>query len=222
MIRLGSILVLFFFLISCSTSTKSKRVLPLLGHYDIEYHIVNGKEIADTVYPTIPDFSYINQDSITVTKKDFKGKILIVDFMFTKCPDICPPMTSQMKRLATLTKDLSDHIQFVSFTIDPDRDTPARFREYIEEMGIEAKNWSFLCGDEIETYDLALQFFHVGAQRSTDPEEDFLHDDEFVLVDKEGHVRGLYGGTETDQVDQLHQDIRKLLEHEYNIRSKKN
>lgn len=217
-----SLIILSAFL-SCTNRENTKpRVLPILGNYDIDYKTVKGKEIADTVYPEVPDFKYLNQDSAWVSKNDFKGKILIVDFMFTHCPDICPPMTSQMKRLSILTKDLSDQIQFISFTIDPERDTPFRFRQYIREMGIDAKNWSFLTGDETETYDLALQYFHVGAQRSYNPEEDFLHDDEFVLVDKEGHVRGLYAGTETEQIDKLHSDIRKLLKYEYNISSAKN
>lgn len=217
-----SLIILSAFLSCTNRENIKQRVLPILGNYDIEYKTEKGKEIADTVYPKVPDFRYLNQDSVWVSKGDFKGKILIVDFMFTHCPDICPPMTSQMKRLSVLTKDLSDQIQFISFTIDPERDTPFRFRQYIKEMGIDAKNWSFLTGDETETYDLALQYFHVGAQRSDNPEEDFLHDDEFVLVDKEGHVRGLYAGTETEQVDKLHQDIRKLLKYEYNISSAKN
>lgn len=209
-----------FLAISACMETKKERILPILGHYDIEYKTVNGKEVADTVYPKVPSFKFLNQDSVWVKKEDFKGKLLIVDFMFTHCPTICPTMTANMKKLTENTKDLESQIQFVSFSIDPKRDSPSRFREYIKTMGITAKNWSFLTGDEQETYGLAFDYFYVGVQRSDNPEEDFLHDDKFVLVDKEGYVRGFYEGTQPDKVQILENDIRKLLKHEYNYTSK--
>lgn len=213
-------LLSFVLVISACSETKKDRILPILGHYDIEYKTVNGKEIADTVFPKVPSFKFLNQDSIWVKKEDFKGKLLIVDFMFTHCPTICPTMTANMKKLTENTKDLEDQIQFVSFSIDPKRDSPSRFRAYMKEMGITANNWSFLTGDEQETYGLAFDYFYVGVQRSDNPEEDFLHDDKFVLVDKEGYVRGFYEGTQPDKVQILENDIRKLLKHEYNYTSK--
>ncbi len=205
---------------SCDNQQTKERVLPIYGQYDVSYRTENGKEIADTIYPKVPSFKFLNQDSIWVHKEDFEGKLLIVDFMFTRCPSICPFMTSNMKALANNTKDLSDQIQFVSFTIDPERDSPSEFRKYIKEREITANNWSFLTGDEQETYGLAFDYFYVGVQRSDNPEEDFLHDDKFVLVDKEGYVRGFYEGTKKEQIKLLEKDLRKLLEHEYNYTSK--
>lgn len=204
---------------SCTEKAEEKkaRVLPLVGNYDIEYRTVNGKEIADTVYPKVPAFAYLNQDSVMVDSKSMKGKVWIADFFFTSCPTICPPMTSQMKRLNILTKDLEEHLQFMSFTIDPDTDTPQTFRDYIKSHGIAAKNWQFFTGDEDETYELALDFFFVGAERNEDAAGGFEHNDTFVLIDKEGYVRGLYKGSETKDVDRLEKDIRKLLKHEYNV-----
>lgn len=200
--------------LSCS-SNKKERVLPILGNYDVEYRQENGKEVADTIYPKVPSFRYLNQDSTWITKDTYKGKVLIVDFMFTHCPSICPSMTSNMKSLAEATQDLKDKVQFISFTIDPSRDTPSRFKEYIKERGIGNANWDFLTGQsELKTYDLALQYFHVGAQRSDNPEEEFLHDDKFVLVDPNGYVRGIYEGTQKDQVDVLEEDLRKLIKYE--------
>lgn len=200
--------------LSCS-SNKKERVLPILGNYDVEYRQENGKEVADTIYPKVPSFRYLNQDSTWITKDTYKGKVLIVDFMFTHCPSICPSMTSNMKSLAEATQDLKDKVQFISFTIDPSRDTPSRFKEYIKERGIGNANWDFLTGQsELKTYDLALQYFHVGAQRSDNPEEEFLHDDKFVLVDPNGYVRGIYEGTQKAQVDVLEEDLRKLIKYE--------
>lgn len=215
-VKISLIFIAFSMALAACRTDVHQRVLPILGNYDVEYRQENGKEIADTVYPKVPTFKYLNQDSVWVSKSTYKGKILIVDFMFTHCPSICPSMTSNMKSLAEATQDIKDKVQFVSFTIDPTRDTPARFREYIKERGIGVSNWDFLTGQsELKTYDLALQYFHVGAQRSDDPKEEFLHDDKFVLVDPNGYVRGIYEGTQKAQVDILEDDLRKLIKYEF-------
>ncbi len=207
-----------FILLSCHDSkTTKERVLPIVGNRDVNYYEVDGKEVADTVYPVVPDFKYLNEDSIMVDSKNLKGKIWIADFFFSNCPTICPPMTSQLKRLNTMTKDLSQHIEFMSFTIDPERDTPSRLREYKKEHGITAKNWNFFTGTEKATHALAKEFYN-GAQRDQKADGGFMHTDTFVLIDKEGLVRGLYIGTDTKSVNQLEKDIRKLLEYEYNIK----
>lgn len=204
-------------LVSCTTNkTETKRVLPIIGDADVEYKMVDGKEVADTIFPKVPDFSYLNQDSVMIHSKDLKNKIWIADFMFTKCPTICPTMTTNMKYLSELTKDLQDKVQFLSFSIDPKRDKPSIFRKYIQERQLDTKNWYFFTGDEEETADLAFNFFHVGVQRTDDTaEEGFEHTDTFVLVDQDGHVRGLYQGTKKDDVDRLEKDLRKLIKHEY-------
>jgi protein SCO1/2 len=204
-------------IVSCSEKNPQKiRVLPIVGNYDVEYKTVNGKEITDTVFPKIRSFNYLNQDSVLISSKDMKHKIWIADFMFTSCPTICPTMTTNMKYLSELTKDLQDQIQFLSFSIDPKRDKPAVFRKYIQERQLDTKNWYFFSGDEEETADLAFNFFHVGVQRNDETEEeDFEHTDTFVLVDQDGYVRGLYQGTKKEDVDRLEKDIRKLIKHEY-------
>ena len=101
-------LVLFIF-ISCNSNNKV-RVLPIVGNYDIEFDTIDGKEVADTIYPKIPFFQFKNQEGKVVSSKDLKGKVWIADFFFTKCPTICPTMTAQLKRLSIKTKDLKDQI----------------------------------------------------------------------------------------------------------------
>lgn len=209
-------------LFSCNQSSKiPPRALPIYGDYDITFHKVNGKDVPDTIFPKIPDFKYLNQDSTWIEKSDFHDKLLIVDFMFTHCPDICPTMTNNMKKLNLATNDLKDHLQFLSFSIDPKRDTPSRFKEYIKEHGIKATNWQFLTGDEAATFDLAMDFFKVGVEKSDDPSEGLLHSDHLVLVDTKGYVRGLYSGTQMSYIHQMEKDIRKLLKVEYHIDSDK-
>lgn len=207
----GSIL-----LFSC-TENEKKRVLPIIGNYDVEYKTVDGKEITDTIFPKIPEFEYLNQDSVMIQSKSMKGKVWIADFFFVSCSTICPKMTSQMKRLSLMTKDLSKEIQFMSFSINPEVDQPTLLRAYIKQHGITAKNWYFFTGDEQETHNLAHDFFNVGAERNADAEDGFGHSDTFVLIDREGYVRGLYKGTVTSDVNRLEKDLRKLLKYEYEL-----
>ena len=125
--------ILTVILIACSTKNEikdQKRVLPIIGNFDIEYKTIDGIEIADTIYPKMIDFTYLNQDSLIKTKKELAGKIWIADFFFTTCPTICPTMTKNMKWLNDKTQDIVDHVQFLSFTINPKRDTPSQLKNY--------------------------------------------------------------------------------------------
>lgn len=212
-------LFLSLILLSCQ-ETGPKRALPILGNKDVVYSTVDGKEVADTLYHTIREFEYFNQDSVLIKSEDLKGKVWISDFFFSTCPTICPPMTSQMKRLNSNLSDLSDHIQFLSFSIDPNKDKPSRLREYMKEHGIKASNWMFLTGDEAATHELGVNYFFVAATDDADEPGGFAHGDIFTLVDHEGRVRGIYHGTETQAVDSLERDVRKLLEIEYGIDAK--
>lgn len=210
---------------SCGSETEEdidpmeakKKVLPILGNRDVDYRVENGVEVIDTIYHTIPKFAYLNQDSVMTRSKEFEGKVLIVDFFFTHCPSICPPMTAQMRRLNLKTKDISKHLEFLSFSIDPERDTPTRLRWYMEEKNIQAKNWSFFTGNEEATHLLARDFFN-GAERNEQIDGGFGHTPYFILVDREGFPRGLYNGTLVDEVDKMEKDIRKLLKEEYKVK----
>lgn len=201
---------------SCGEEEKV-RVLPLMGQYDVEFKTVDGVEVADTVYPTIPAFSYINQDSTVVTSESMKGKIWVADFFFSTCPTICPIMTKQMQRLQAMTTDLEDDLQFISFSINPRYDQPTILRKYIEHNGIKAKNWQFLTGDEEKTHELGVNSFLVHVASDEEAPGGYAHSPAFTLVDKEGIVRGVYIGTDTKDVDRLEKDLRKLLKYEYGV-----
>ena len=200
---------------SCGESQK-ELVLPIVGDRDLNYRMVDGKEVIDTLYHHVPAFEYLNQDSVMVSSKDLKKKIWVTDFFFAHCPSICPSMTANMKRLSVLTKDLEKHVQFLSFSIDPKRDTPSNLRAYIKLNGITATNWQFFTGDEDDTHLLAKEFFN-GAQKDDAIPGGFGHTPYFALVDTSGLVRGIYDGTETKSIDKLEKDIRKLLKYEYNV-----
>ena len=216
-----AILCLFLVLVvvSCKEDPKP-RALPYLGNYDVYTKEKDGEVYNDTVFPKIPFFSYLNQDSVRVTSKDLKGKVWIANFFFTSCPSICPPMMSQMRRLNVLTKDLKEEVQFISFSIDPKTDKPHVLKQYIKNNGISTDNWVLLTGDEKRTHDLGVNNFMVHAKKDAMSAGGFAHSDGMVLVDKEGIVRGVYLGTQTPQVDLLNIDLRKLLRIEYGVKCK--
>jgi protein SCO1/2 len=207
----------FLLLVACNSDKKKVHVLPFIGNFDIEYKLVNGTEIADTVYPTIPFFYFLNEDSVIVRSTDMKGKVWIADFFFTSCPTICPKMTRNLQKLNTATKDLKDHVQFMSISINPDYDKPSVLKKYKDHYGITSSNWVFLTGKEAETHALGIENFQIFAGRDDESEGGYAHSGAFTLVDKEGFVRGVYLGTELEQVKQLEIDLRKLLKDEYEI-----
>jgi protein SCO1/2 len=208
-------------LISSCSEGKKKRVLPFIGNYDIEYKLVDGKEVADTVFPRVPDFTYLNHDSLEVTAKSFKGKIWIADFFFTTCPTICPVMTRNLKELHDRTLDIKDQLQFLSFSVNPNFDQPIVLKRYRAHYGISSDHWDFLTGDEAATHELGIEHFQIFAGRDEEAEGGFAHSGAFTLVDKEGYVRGVYLGTDKKQVRQLELDLRKLLKEEYGIAGSK-
>lgn len=207
-------------LVAC-TSKQQERALPIYGNYDVITSETNGVQTTDTVYPKIPHFSYLNQDSNRIDSKQLKGKVWIANFFFTSCPSICPPMMAQMKRLNILTKDIANEVQFLSFSIDPTTDQPSVLRNYIKNNGLSTKNWQFFTGNEAQTHSLGVNHFMVHAKKDPMAAGGFAHSDGMVLVDKSGYVRGIYLGTQTKEVDKLNNDLRKLLAIEYGINIKK-
>lgn len=188
--------------------------LPYLGFHDYGTVIKDGKEVMDTIYHTVPEFYLTAQDSSLFSNEDVAGKINIVNFFFTSCPSICPAMIAQMKRLQGNTADIEE-IQFLSHTIDPKRDTLAKLNAYIAAKEIDTHNWHFLYGEQEYVHDLGMNGYIINALEDDKADGGFLHSEHFVLVDREGHIRGLYDGTNTEAVDQLEKDIRKLIATEY-------
>lgn len=200
-----------------SCSEEKTKALPYLGNYDIEYKLVDGVEVTDTIYPTIPYFYFRNQDSNTITSKDLKGKIWISDFFFTTCSTICPGMTKMMKELNENTRDIKDHVQFISFTINPKYDQPSVLKNYMEYYKLNNDNWVFLTGDEEETHRLGIENFLIVAEEDLESADGFAHSEAFTLVDKSGYIRGVYDMSVKGQVKQLEKDLRKLLKEEYGV-----
>jgi protein SCO1/2 len=219
--RIPLIFIILGVLMSCSSDQQKKHVLPFVGNFDIEYKLVDGIEVIDTIYPKIPFFHFTNEFGKEITSTQLKGKVWIADFFFTSCQTICPLMTTNLKRLNQSTQDLKDEVQFISFSIDPDRDTPRTLMRYKTHHGIKSANWIFLTGDEEKIHLLGIENFQIFAGRDEESQGGFAHSGAFTLVDKEGFVRGVYLGTDSKQVEQLEKDIRLLLKEEYGISGSK-
>lgn len=185
--------------------------LPHIGQKDVHYEKVNGKSVADTIYHTVSDFKLVNQDGDTVTMADFKGKILVVDFFFTRCGSICPIMSSEMENLQWQLNDPAyNDVHFLSHTVDPEHDTPAVLKKYGEEHHADFKRWTFLTGPKKEIYEMGVKQYLVPAQEDALAPGGFLHSNKFILVDKDRHIRGMYNGTDPDDIRNLVADIKML------------
>jgi protein SCO1/2 len=219
MIRFALVVGLIGILLS--SCKENYTPLPIVGNFDLEYRTVNGKEVVDTIYPKMVDFEYLNQDSVLIHSEDMKGKVWVSDFFFTSCPTICPTMTTQMKRLNTELSDLSDEVQFMSFSINPKMDNPSRLKAYIKKHEITAKNWQFFTGDEEKTHKLGIENFQIFAGKDAESAGGYAHSPAFTLVDRNGYIRGVYVGVEPEDVDRMAKDIRLLLKHEYGVTGSK-
>lgn len=209
-----SILLLLFVLI-LSSCTPPQRNLPYLGKHQTKIRVLDGKEVIDTLYHKIPDFSFMDQDSQIITQKDIEGKITVVAFIFTSCPSICPLMTTQLKRIQMMTSDIKN-FQILTYSVDPKRDTPQKLKEYANEYKADTQNWRFLTGDAHETYTLGMIGYYLSMGKDVTSPGGFIHSPRFVLVDQQKHIRGMYDGTKSNETVQLVEDI-KLLSNLKNI-----
>lgn len=215
--KINSILFFVFgiaLIFSCSEDSQKKDALPYLGHHDIVHEETGELKIGDTLYHKVPSFEYLNQDSLWIKSSDIENKIWIAKFFFTNCPTICPPMTSAMNEVSKELSEFEDEVTFLSFSIDPKKDNPSRLKEYIKEHDITAENWHFLTGDEDETHYLGVHGFYIHAQADNQAPGGYAHSGNFVLVDKNQHIRGIYDGLEKQEREKLINDFKKLLEDE--------
>lgn len=205
---------------------KKSNTLPFIGRVDIIETEKNGQKVIDTLFETIPYFSFLNQDSTEVNKSTYKGKILVTEFFFASCPTICPLMNAQMSKLHSWLQknNYLDHFQILSFSIDPINDIPSALKKYKSGYCNGCSNWDFLTGDEKETHRLGIEGFKVFAGKDKDAAGGYAHSGAFSLVDKKQRVRGVYNITDENgdvnkkEFDRLKKDIKKLMHYEYNIK----
>ncbi len=170
----------------------------------------------DTVFHTIPSFSFIDQNNKTFTNEKVKGKIFVANFIFTRCGLICPKVTGQLARIQDAFLDKNDVI-LLSHTVDPQYDTPIILKKYAKEKEAIEGKWYFLTGSKKDLYQMALKGYFVPISDASvydkaikNPDEAFIHSEKMILVDKEGTIRGFYDGTDVKDVDRLMVEIKVL------------
>jgi protein SCO1/2 len=159
-------------------------------------------------YGAVPSFQLVNQDGERFGSAQLMGKIWIADFIFTACPGPCPMISSRMSELQKPLGKTDVHL--VSFTVDPEKDTPEVLRGYAEKLHAQPKRWDFLTGPKSAIYDLSRNGFKLAA---SDSEEDGIpvHSTRLILVDRHGQIRGYYEATAPDAVTKLLADTSHLL-----------
>ena len=205
--KLIGVLALVMLFVACKSNTT--KVLPIYGNRSAETKTVNGQQITDTVYQTVPAFKFVNQYGDSVGSKNLKNDIYVADFFFTSCPSICPVMQRNMLNVYNAFKDTAD-VKIISFTIDPKHDTTAVLKKYADKLGVSGNSWWFLNGDKDKVYDLATKSYLVGVTQDSTAAGGYVHQGYFVLIDKQQRIRGSYDGTDPKQVDQLIADIKTL------------
>ncbi len=208
-----SIIPLLFIIWFFVTKNENKplRTLPYFGPKNF-----SGK--SDTSYHKISAFSFTNQFGKTFTNNEVKNKIYVTEFFFTTCKTICPIMNNNLEKVyATFKADTNFLI--LSHTVDPEIDSVSVLKAYADFRKVTTTNWQFVTGSKKELYKMARKAYLLDNTKGTGDDEDFVHTQNFALIDKEGHIRGFYDGTIATEIDKLILEIN-LLKQEYEFKNK--
>ena len=162
---------------------------------------------------TIADFKFINQNGDTITNNEYEGKIYIADFFFTRCQNICIAMAYNMSELQEYYKN-EDDILFLSHSVTPEIDSISVLKEYANNKGVIDGKWNVTTGRKKHIYELARKSYFAVLDEGNGDENDFIHTEQFILVDKERRIRGFYDGTDKNEMKKLKEDV-VLLKQEY-------
>ncbi|SEE55560.1 protein SCO1/2 [Polaribacter dokdonensis DSW-5] len=210
-----SLLVLTFFMFLQCKKQESKELesrvddLPYYNEasFTPKWIDKNSNKLKD--FHKIPKFEFINQNGKIVSDKTFDNKIYVTDFFFTTCPGICPIMTKNMHMIQEAFQN-DNSILMLSHSVTPTKDSVPQLKKYAIEKNIGA-NWHLVTGKKQEIYDLGRSSYFVendlGEPKGID---DFLHTENFILIDKNKHIRGIYNGLNKNSVKQLIADIKTL------------
>lgn len=204
--------------------------LPVLSYYIVKYtsegsvemprryffdtvteKTVKGKLVKDTAWHKVAGFTFTNQLGKTVSVDSLKGKILVVDYFFTRCPNPCPALTRNMKKMQDAFLKTDSLVHFISLTVDPGRDSVEALKRYADKYKVRHNNWWFLTGDKKAIYDLAYNEFKAATIDGGEIDTAFLHTNKFYLLDKDRVIRGWYDGTDTVAMAKLARDIGLLF-----------
>lgn len=200
------VLLMVFTFCNCKNDKTIKTVdkLPYFNSADFTPEWKKGQH-------KIPKFSFTNQNGEAITNKTYQGKIYIADFFFTSCSGICPKLTKSMSSLQETYKN-EDDILMLSHTVMPWKDSVPLLKSYAVKNDINDKKWNLVTGNKDALYNIARRGYFADEDfTKTKDESDFIHTENFILIDKDGFIRGVYNGTLPIDVERLkrHIDILK-------------
>lgn len=192
---------------------KQDERLPIYNPTDINPKLVDASVRNKSKNHKVGDFKLINQNGELITNKNYDGKIYVADFFFTRCQTICIAMAYNMSELQEHFKN-DDEIMFLSHSVTPVMDSVPQLRKYADEKGVIDGKWNVVTGDKKHIYDLARKSYFAVLDEGNGDENDFIHTENFVLIDKDRRIRGSYDGTKKENMQKIIEDI-ELLKQEY-------
>ena len=194
-----------------SLLTPEKR-LPVFNPADVNPKLVDESILHVRSNHKVSDFELINQNGDTITQANYEGKIYVADFFFTRCMTICPVMTNNMAKLQEVFLN-DDDVMFLSHSVTPDIDSVSVLRAYADEKGVIDAKWNITTGNKKHIYKLSRKSYFAVLEDGDGGLQDFVHTENFILVDKKKQIRGFYDGTNLEDMDRLISDI-KILKNE--------
>ena len=207
--KLFFLILIFALCFSCVEKNKAdvaaeeiKVSVTTLPYFDSPDFTPKWKKVAHK----ISNFSFTNQNGITINNATYKGKIYVADFFFTTCPGICPKLAKSMSILQNTYKD-NDNILLLSHSVMPWVDSVEKLKTYAENNTIDSKKWNLVTGNKDQLYAIARNGYFADEDfNKTQDETEFIHTENFILVDKQGYIRGVYNGT-------IELDLQRLMRH---------
>ncbi len=197
-----------FCLLSCNQIIKDE--LPIYNPSDFHPELVDISLQKKSKNHTVADFELINQNGKTITQKDYKDNIYVVDFIFTRCLSICPVMTNNMGKLQKEFLQY-DQIKFLSISVTPDIDSVAVLKQYATDNRVIDEKWNITTGNKKHIYELARKSYFAVIEQGDGELQDFIHTPNFILIDKEKQIRGIYDGTLDNEILRIMGDIKTLI-----------
>ncbi|WP_298551022.1 SCO family protein [uncultured Algibacter sp.] len=203
-----STLTLLVLAFSCNTF--SKKQLPVYNPSDLNPELVDKSLLNKNENHSVANFSLINQNGNSITQETFKDKIYIADFFFTRCPSICPIMTNNMLKIQNEFIN-HDDVMLLSLSVTPDIDSISVLKEYANNKGVIDSKWHVTTGDKKHIYNLARKSYFAVVEQGDGGLQDFIHTPNFILIDKKKQIRGIYDGTDDDDIKRVINDIKILI-----------
>ena len=200
-------ILIFTMVFSCNQ--VNEKQLPIYNPVDFEQKLVDKSLRNINKNHTVSDFNLTNQNGDVITSKDYENKIYVVDFFFTSCPSICPIMTNNMLKIQDEFIDNSQ-VMLLSLSVTPEIDNVEILKTYAEEKGVNDSKWNITTGSKKHIYELARKSYFAVVEQGDGGLQDFIHTPNFILVDTKKQIRGIYDGTDKNEIFRIIDDIKVL------------